>query len=129
MANNKSDNTKSHFFSCGFGPSFTFMKYVAAYLLAIAGGKAEPTAADVKAILESVGVSVDEKRLESVLGKFQGKNVEELIEAGSKKMIVSGGSAAPAAGAAAPAAAEEAPKEEEKEEEAAPLDLGDMFDF
>ena len=106
------------------------MKYVAAYLLAMAGGKSEPTSADVKAILESVGVSVDEKRLEMVLSKFQGKNVEELIEEGSKKMIVSGpscGSAsAPAAGSAA---AEEAPKEEEKEEEAAPLDLGDMFDF
>jgi large subunit ribosomal protein LP2 len=105
------------------------MKYVAAYLLAMAGGKTEPTAADVKAILESVGVSVDEKRLDMVLAKFQGKNVEELIEEGSKKMIVSGPSCAAAAPAAGAAAAEEAPKEEEKEEEAAPLDLGDMFDF
>ena len=105
------------------------MKYIAAYLLAIAGGKQAPTQADVKAILESVGVSVDEKRLQEVIAKFEGKNVEELIEEGSKKMIIVGGAAPAGAAAAAPAAAEEAPKEEEKEEEAAPLDLGDMFDF
>ena len=118
------------FCCCGFGPPFTFMKYVAAYLLAIAGGKKEPTAFDVKTILGSVGVSVDEKKLEAVLSKFQGKNIEELIETGSKKMIVTGPSVSASAAPAAGAASEEAPaKEEEKEEEAAPLDLGDMFDF
>ena len=103
------------------------MKYVAAYLLAVAGGKAAPTAADVKAILESVAVSVDDQKLNALLAKFEGKNIEETIEAGAKKMIAVGG-AAPAAAAATGAAAEEA-KEEKKEEEeaAAPLDLGDMF--
>ncbi|EAY07488.1 hypothetical protein TVAG_499760 [Trichomonas vaginalis G3] len=107
------------------------MKYVAAYLLAIAGGNATPSAADVKAILESVGAAVDEQKLNHVIAKFEGKNIEELIEEGAKKMISTGAAvaAAPAAGAAG-AAAEEAPKEEAKEEEpAAPLDLGDMFDF
>ena len=106
------------------------MKYIAAYLLAQAGGKAQPTAADVKAILESVGAQVDEKKLESVIAKFEGKNIDELIEEGSKKMITVGAAAAPgaaAAGGAAAAPAEEA-KEEAKEEEAAePLALDDMF--
>ena len=105
------------------------MKYIAAYLLAQAGGKAQPTAADVRAILESVGAQVDEKKLESVISKFEGKNVDELIEEGQKKMIVvGGGAAAPAAGAAAAAAPAEEAKEEAKEEEAsAPLALDDMF--
>jgi large subunit ribosomal protein LP2 len=104
------------------------MKYIASYLLAMAGGKAAPTADDIKAILESVGIAVDAERLNKLIEKFQGKNVEELIEEGSKKMIIVGGAAAPSQ-AAAPAAAAEEQKEEEKEEEAAPLDLGDMFDF
>ena len=113
----------------GFGRPFVAMKYIAAYLLAKAGGKAEPTAAEVKAILESVGCAVDEKKLEAVIAKFQGKNTDELIEEGAKKMIVvGGGAAAPAAAggaAAADAPAEEA--KEEKEEEATPLALDDMF--
>lgn len=108
------------------------MKYIAAYLLARAGGDAAPTAAKVRAILESIGASIDEQRLNEVVNKMNGKNIEDLIEEGSKKMIsvgaVMGGAAPAAAGAAAPA--DEKPKEEEKEEEAAaPLDLGDMFDF
>ena len=112
----------------GFGRPFVAMKYIAAYLLAQAGGKAQPTAADVKAILESVGVQVDEQKLNAVIAKFENKNVEEIIAQGEKKMIVVGAAtAAPAAGGAAAAPAEEEKKEEEKEEEAAPLDLGDMF--
>ena len=113
----------------GFGRPFVAMKYIAAYLLAQAGGKSEPTAADVKAILESVGAAVDEKKLEDIIAKFQGKNIDELIEEGQKKMIVVGGAAAaPAAGGAAAAAPAEEAKEEAKEEEAsAPLALDDMF--
>jgi large subunit ribosomal protein LP2 len=42
------------------------MRYVAAYLLAALGGKASPSAEDVKAILASVGIEADEAKLSKV---------------------------------------------------------------
>ncbi len=42
------------------------MRYVAAYLLATLGGKANPTDADVKKILSSVGIEADEAKLSKV---------------------------------------------------------------
>ena len=36
------------------------MKYLAAYLLLVQGGNAAPSAADIKAVVESVGAEVDE---------------------------------------------------------------------
>ncbi|KAI3447483.1 hypothetical protein Pfo_004148 [Paulownia fortunei] len=83
------------------------MKVIAAYLLAVLGGNASPSADDVKGILCS------------------GKDITELIAAGREKLasVPAGGGAVPVAasasggggGAAAPAAAE--PKKEEKVEE------------
>ena len=106
------------------------MEYIAAYLLSVAAGNAKPTQEQVKKILEAAGVEVDAAQLEAVVTKMSEKSVDELVETGKTEMNKVGG-AAPAAGAAAaaPAAAAEAPKEEAKEEEAAPLDLGEMFDF
>lgn len=54
------------------------MKYLAAYLLLVNGGKAEPTAADVKAILASVGVEAEEERVNSLISALKGKNVDEV---------------------------------------------------
>lgn len=42
------------------------MRYVAAYLLATLGGKANPSADDVRKILESIGLEVDDDRLSKV---------------------------------------------------------------
>ena len=42
------------------------MRYVAAYLLATLGGNASPSAADVKAILSSVGIEADAAKLDKV---------------------------------------------------------------
>ena len=42
------------------------MRYVAAYLLATLGGNATPSAADVKAILSSVGIEADAAKLDKV---------------------------------------------------------------
>ncbi len=95
------------------------MRYVAAYLLAVLGGKASPAAADVEKILSSVGIEADSEKLKRVISELSGKNVEELIDQGREKlssMPVGGGApVAAAAGAAAPAAAA---AEEKKEEEA-----------
>ena len=85
------------------------MRYVAAYLLAALGGNASPSEADVKKILSSVGVDVDAASLKKVVDELKGKNIEELMDAGRKKLAtMPAGGAAPAAaaaGGAAPAAA------------------------
>merc|ERR1712121_601184 len=81
------------------------MRYVAAYLLAVLGGNAAPSAADVKAIISSVGIDVDGEKLDKVISELKGKSVEELIAEGSKKLA-----SVPSGGAA------EEKKEEKKEE-------------
>ena len=99
------------------------MKYIAAYLLAQAGGDATPSKEKITSILESVGIQVDAKAIDALLEKLNGKNIEELIKEGSSKLAVVGG------GAAAPAAA--APtevKEEEKKEEEEVVELAGGFD-
>ncbi|KAJ3366989.1 60S acidic ribosomal protein P2 [Allomyces javanicus] len=106
------------------------MKHIAAYLLAVLGGKTAPTAADVSAILASVGVDADSAQLNKVIAELDGKNVEEVIAEGMTKLasVPSGGAAAaaPAAGAAA-AEAVAAPVEEEKEESDDDMGFG-LFD-
>lgn len=58
------------------------MRYVAAYLLAVLGGKTAPSSADLEKILGSVGVEADGERLKKVIGELQGKSVDELIAQG-----------------------------------------------
>lgn len=79
------------------------MRYVAAYLLAVLGGNASPSNADLEKILSSVGVEVDAARVTKIIGELKGKSIEELIAQGREKlssMPVGGGAAAaaPAAG-------------------------------
>ncbi|KAL1302443.1 hypothetical protein AAFC00_002835 [Neodothiora populina] len=111
------------------------MKYLAAYLLLQLGGNESPAAADIKTVLESVGIEIESERLDKLISELEGKNIQELIAAGSEKLasVPSGGAGAAAGGAAAPAAggaAEEAPaaaKEEEKEESDDDMGFG-LFD-
>ncbi|KAF5493768.1 60S acidic ribosomal protein P2 [Colletotrichum fructicola] len=110
------------------------MKHLAAYLLLGLGGNTSPSAKDVKAVLESVGIEADDERLNKLISELEGKDINELISEGSSKLasVPSGGAgAAPAAGgAAAGGAAEaeaEAPKEEEKEESDDDMGFG-LFD-
>lgn len=93
------------------------MKYLAAYLLLVNAGNASPAAADVKKVLESVSIEVDEEKVNKLIAEVEGKNVEELIAEGNEKLssVPSGGAAAPAAAAGG---AEAAPAEEQKEEAA-----------
>ncbi|BGP55121.1 hypothetical protein JCM8202_001958 [Rhodotorula sphaerocarpa] len=110
------------------------MKYVAAYLLAVSGGNASPKAEDIKTILGAADISVDEERLSKLISELEGKDINEVIAEGSKKLAsVPSGGAAPAAAAvgaaaggdAAPAA--EKAKEEEKEESDDDMGFG-LFD-
>ncbi|XP_023952119.1 60S acidic ribosomal protein P2 [Bicyclus anynana] len=92
------------------------MRYVAAYLLAVLGGKASPAAADLEKILSSVGIEADSDKLKKVIDELKGKSVEDLIAQGREKLSsMPAGGAAPAAAAAAPAAAAAEEKKEEKE--------------
>merc|ERR1712055_98107 len=98
------------------------MRYVAAYLLAVLGGNAAPSAADIKAIISSVGIDADSEKLDKVIAELKGKSIDELIAEGSKKLASvpsgGGGAAAPAAaGGAAPAGGAAEEKKEEKKEE------------
>ncbi|TPX69570.1 hypothetical protein SpCBS45565_g02299 [Spizellomyces sp. 'palustris'] len=96
------------------------MKHLAAYLLATLGGNATPSAADIKKILGAVGVEAEEERISKLLAELDGKDINELIAEGSKKLssLPAGGASAAggASGAAAAGGAAEAPKEEKKEE-------------
>ena len=125
----KRTNKLSLFEYCFTVWSTFLMKYIAAYLLAQIGGDAAPNKDKIKAILESVGITVDEEAVNALLSKVEGKNIEELIAEGSSKLAVVGGGGAAAAPAAGGAAAAEAPKEEKKEEEVTELAGGfdDLF--
>ncbi|WWC63740.1 ribosomal protein P2 [Kwoniella dejecticola CBS 10117] len=97
------------------------MKYLASYLLLQLGGNASPSAADVKAHLETVGIEAEQERLDKLISELEGKDINELIAEGSSKLAsVPSGGAAPAASsggaAAAAGGAEAAPAEEKKEE-------------
>ncbi|KAH7159872.1 60s acidic ribosomal protein-domain-containing protein [Dactylonectria estremocensis] len=102
------------------------MKHLAAYLLLGLGGNTSPSAADVKAVLESVGIEADDERLEKLISELKGKDINELIAEGSQKLASvpsggggggGGGSGAAAGGAAEEAAAEEAESEKEESDE------------
>ncbi|PQE07046.1 60S acidic ribosomal P2 protein [Rutstroemia sp. NJR-2017a BBW] len=53
------------------------MKHLAAYLLLTIGGKASPSAEDVTAVLESVGIEADKERLETLIKELEGKDIQQ----------------------------------------------------
>jgi len=95
------------------------MRYVAAYLLAVLGGNSSPSPSDIKEILESVGVTYDGEKADTVCNKLKGKDVNELIELGKTKMasMPAGGAAPAASGGAAASGGDAGGATEEKKEE------------
>ncbi|CEO96018.1 60S acidic ribosomal protein P2 [Plasmodiophora brassicae] len=109
------------------------MKHVAAYLMAVLGGNASPTEADVKKILAAGGIEADANQLKLLLAQVQGKDIGELIAAGKSKLsaVPTGGAGAAAgagAGAGAGAKAEAAPEPEEESEEEEEEEGFSLFD-
>ncbi|KAM4583480.1 60S acidic ribosomal protein P2 [Fundulus diaphanus] len=116
------------------------MRYVAAYLLAVLGGNANPSAKDIKDILSSVGIEAEDERLNKVVSELNGKDINEVMNSGLSKLasVPAGGAvAAPAAAAAAaggaagaaPAAVEEKKEEKKEESEESDEDMGfGLFD-
>merc|ERR1712046_33278 len=103
------------------------MKVVAAYMLAVVGGNTKPSVSDVKQVLESVGIDLDDdanKRLEELVEEMSAKDLTEVLAAGHEKLKTipmgggggggGGGSGGPAAAAGGAAAVEE--KKESSEE-------------
>jgi len=54
------------------------MKHLAAYLLLGLGGNTEPSAKDIKGVLESVGIDADDDRLEKLISELKGKDLQEV---------------------------------------------------
>ena len=92
---------------------------MAAYLLAVLGGKKDPSAKDDKAILSSVGVEADANSLDVVVKSLNGKSVEELMAEGYALLadVPAGGSGVAVAASAVEAVEEEKPKEKTPEPE------------
>jgi large subunit ribosomal protein LP2 len=64
------------------------MKYLAAYLLLVAGGNTQPSAEDLKAILSSVGAEVEESRVAALIKAMEGKTVAEVRLAPSIQLVI-----------------------------------------
>eukprot|EP00440_Ansanella_granifera_P071965 gb/GFBE01078097.1/.p1 GENE.gb/GFBE01078097.1/~~gb/GFBE01078097.1/.p1 ORF type:complete len:117 (+),score=59.65 gb/GFBE01078097.1/:1-351(+) len=112
------------------------MKYMGAYLMAVIGGKENPTAEDIKSILEAGGISFEDEMINRLVEKMDGKQAHELIAAGYGKFAACGGGGGGGGGggaaagggggggaAAAGGAAEEKKVVEEEEEEDMDFDL------
>ncbi|KUF75380.1 60S acidic ribosomal protein P2 [Phytophthora nicotianae] len=105
------------------------MRHVAALLLCVLGGNATPAVADLEKVVKSFGGEFDQEQAEKLVKELEGKNIEEVIEAGKAKLATVSVGAAPAAGAAAGGAAP-AKEEEKAVEEEEEVDMGggmDMF--
>lgn len=97
------------------------MRYVAAAMLVSMAGN-EVSDANIKKVLDSVGVEADKEKVALVVKSLKGKNINDLVTEGQARLgsVPSGGAAITAAvaapaGAVEPAAAVE--KKEEKKEE------------
>ena len=116
------------------------MRYAAAYVLAALAGNTNPDVSTISKILGSVGIDCDKTKAQKVIDACKGKNIDQIIEEGSKKLssLPAGGAAVASTGAtattAAPAAAagaakggaKEEPKKEEKKKEESDEEGDDM---
>lgn len=59
------------------------MRYVAAYLLAVLGGKENPSLKDLEHIIQAVGIEADHEKIDKVISSMKGQSIEELVTKGS----------------------------------------------
>jgi len=62
------------------------MRIIGAYLLAVLGGNDNPDASTINTILDSVGIKAEADQVELVISKLKGKDLNQLIEEGSKRL-------------------------------------------
>merc|ERR1712205_196736 len=84
-------------------------KVISAYMLAVLGGKASPSVADVNKVISSMDIEMsdeDNKRLEELVEELAGQDINEVMEKGHellKTVPRGGGGGGGGAAAAAPA--------------------------
>ena len=105
------------------------MKYLAAYVLLVLGGKNEVTEDDLTKFLKSINVDANAEQVKAVVSALQGKQLHELANAGLGKIssLNVGGGAGGATGGNEATNEQVAEEEEEEEEEEEDMDFGDMF--
>ncbi len=54
------------------------MRNIAAYLLLQAGGKENPSAADIKKLLGVVGIETDDDRIDHLISELSGKSINDV---------------------------------------------------
>jgi large subunit ribosomal protein LP2 len=105
------------------------MRYLAAFALAFLGGKANPSEADLKKILQAAGADVDDSKVKAVVEALKGKSVSDVITENLEqlgKIPTGAGIAASAAPTTEKVVAVAVEEEEEEEDE----EMGmDMFGF
>lgn len=101
------------------------MKHIAAYALLVLGGKSEPTADEVSALLKEAGAEADQAKVDALVGALKGKAFNELVSEGLAKLGSMGG--ASAGGATAAATTTEVKEEKKEEEEEVDVDMGGLF--
>lgn len=106
------------------------MKYIAAYLLLVTGGKTAPSTADIKSLLKSLSIDSDDEKIIKLLSEVEGKSVEELIATGIEKLSsVPAGAAAPSGASTSDNIEKAAEEEKEEEKEESDDDMGfGLFD-
>ena len=111
------------------------MRIIAAYLLAVLGGNKSPKADDINKILSSVGITGDKAKIDKLIKELDGKDLEELIAEGQKKLAMvpsgggGGGGGAKAGGSGGDAKPAEAAAPEPEEESEEDEEMGfDLFD-
>jgi large subunit ribosomal protein LP2 len=70
--------------------NFLNMRVIAAYLLAVVGGNASPDKAAISKILDSVGIKAEDAKIDQLLKSVEGKDLDELIKAGTEKLAAVG---------------------------------------
>ena len=56
------------------------MRIIAAYLLAVLGGNANPTEKDITTILGAVGIEADGAQVSKLVSELKGKNMTQYID-------------------------------------------------
>jgi large subunit ribosomal protein LP2 len=106
------------------------MKQVAVYMMLVLGGNANPTKDDVTKAMSAVGIEVDDARLTQLLADLEGKDLNELLEAGKEHLSKLGAGAGGGGGGGAAAGGGAVEEVEEVKEEEEEIDMGggmDMF--
>jgi len=98
------------------------MKVIAAYLLAVLAGNKNPDVASLTKILSSVGIEADKQKVEKLIAELKGKDITEVIAAGSAKLTsmpsIGGGGGGGGGDSGTAVSKGDAPKEEKGKEAA-----------